>query len=238
MIPSQKEVTQHVNATIAVLKEFAKTEFDVNVDELKPVIGFRDCNRTGRAGMKDGKPFMKLNLGEWVTYETVGCIEYRALARYPAIGGFYTTDWKLSLEALIYHEFAHNVQFMLKYSKSRLREANNYFKGIGYFEANHGPFFQRIYAIIRNKFLNHRIQPCYANPPRAFDKPDASPVARNGNVIKEFAHKGTRVKCRGKIYTVCEYKVSNRKYPYIGVSDCGQYLKMPLDYLLNNAVNY
>lgn len=246
MLPTKTEVTAHVNKVIAELKEFAKTELDINVDALRPNISFKICQRYGSGGHRGFVPVMKLNLGYVITYPVLGVHEYRSYAHDPRIGGFHTTDWRIWVETLVYHEFAHVVQFQLIH-KHRVGFIGStvYVPNFGYSDNGHGPFFQRIYAKIRGKFLNHRISPLYRNPAKEWDIPQdvinaelaARAKKRAAKISTDHPLMGIKVKYGGRIYELREYKASNHKYPLIGVAACGARLKMPEDFALANKIN-
>ncbi len=241
MLPSKIEVTNHVNTLVAQLKAYAVSELDVNVNSLRPNIGFKICGRYGTGGCgKMGEPTMKLNLGYIITYPVVGVHEYRSYAWDPRIGGFKTTEWKDWVDCLVLHEFAHVLQFALirKHRTDRSQRTVNV-PGFGMSESGHGYYFQRIYAKLRAKFLNDRITPHYGNPGQEFLIPDEVKQAerakkeakRKAAVVTEHPYIGLKVTFKGRIYTIKEVNTRNRKYPYIGVSADGQRLKIDEFYL-------
>jgi hypothetical protein len=70
--------------------------------------------------------------------------EYKSYDSDKVIGGFYSKDPILKLEALLLHEIAHAIQFF-SYKKTGTRCKP------------HGPVFKNYYSILRNEFLNHKI---------------------------------------------------------------------------------
>jgi len=233
MLPTKNEVTAHVNKLIIDLKAFAIARFDANVNILQPNIGFRICDRLGRAGRRNGVPFMKLNMGSVLQFPVIGVTEYKSYAHNPAIGGFVTNNWKDWVDALVLHEFAHVLQFELIHKHRQPLQRLPYVPGVGYSEAGHGAFFQKLYGILRDKFLNDRITPLYGNPERDFDNAghEMSAAAkrikrREDKVITVHPYIGKQLIYKGIRYEIKEVNLRNRKYPYIGISVDGKRLKV------------
>lgn len=215
--PTQTQVSRHISAIIAEYIAFARERFDVDISSLKPIITFRKTLRLGSGGLdKHNNPYMRLNLGSIVQHDVLAYNEYKDLARYRSIGGFATNNWQHWIEALVLHEVAHVVQFSLPYSKSKLRISAKTYNTIGHYENGHGKFFQTIYHVFREKFLNHKIDAAkLGNQPRMFDCPnDALPVKRK-TIIATHPYLGKLVMLRGSRFEVVEYIKSNRKYPII-----------------------
>lgn len=235
--PDKLEVRTHVAELIAKLKVYAKTEFDVNVDILRPVITFNICNRKGWGGIdKIKRPVMRLNLGEVVSYPVVGYSEYASLARNPAIGSFYSTNWKHWVSALVIHEFAHVIQFSLPHSNSKLKKGANFYERLGRHEGGHGYFFQRTYKILRDEFLNAEIErPAYGKLAKDFEVP-ADQVAAKKDYSTCHYLVGKNLLINSTVYTVLGLKTSNRKYPIIAVSKTGRRVKMSVDFAENSVI--
>ena len=108
MTPTIAEVKAHVVATVEKMVSFSNTYFDIDISNLKLNISFGTHDvRIGQAGIKKGKPFMDLILGNLIKSEVIGYNEYPSVAKFRMTSAFYTTDWKLWVDALIAHEMAH-----------------------------------------------------------------------------------------------------------------------------------
>lgn len=231
MIPTKHAVQKHVEETVVALKLFAKSKFNLDVDNMVLKITFNECKRIGIAGTNHSRvPFMKLNLGALVRYPVLGYSEYRSYAASSKIGGFDTTDWRVWLEALVYHEFAHVMQFSLH--THMVRQNSYYHSELGRFESGHGAFFQRIYSMLRDEFLNHRIVPLCGNPKKTFDRP----IQVSNFPADLIGLIGQRVRYRNTVYTLIEYDPRRHKYPLLGVSNNGRRLKMPVEFAQANMV--
>ncbi|MNK47836.1 hypothetical protein D3C87_666560 [compost metagenome] len=237
MIPTRTEVTAFATAKIEEIKTFANKHFDLKIDRMIIDINFKDTNRLGLGGRKGAYPFMRLNLGKLVKYEVKGYNEYATLQSYVGVSSFYTTNWKLWLETLIVHEFAHVVQFALPNSTSKLQSRYNYFDKLGRFENGHGDFFKAIYRVLRNEFVNDRISDVYHNV-EVFDIPDedkqeriaARKEKRAKQISTEHPLMGSKIPYKGKVYVISEYNKRAPKYALVGVAACGARLRMPEDY--------
>lgn len=243
MIPTRNEVMAYATAKIEEIKAFANTYFDLQIGRMLLDINFKDTNRLGLGGRKSGLPFMRLNLGRLVKYEIRGYNEYSTLNSYVGISSFYTTDWKLWVDALVAHEFAHVVQFALPYSTSNLRTGDKYFNKLGRYENGHGPFFRAIYRVLRNKFVNDRVTDCYGPVP-VFDIPSddmqeriAAKVAkREKQISKDHPLMGSKIPYKGKVYVISEFNKRAPKYALVGVAACGARLRMPESYALTHRI--
>lgn len=232
-IPTRNEVKQHVESLISELVKFAKTEFDVEVSSLSPVIRFRDTQIIGRAGVDQySRPQMNLNLYRLVTYPVVLYSEYKSLAGIPSIGSFRTTNWKEWLDALVLHEFAHVVQFSLKRQRTSLRIKGDTFERLGEFENGHGVFFQRIYSILRRRYLNDRIKH-EAIVGQAFDAPAIQRKERP-KIVADNPYLGRVAMIHGQRFTVVEIHPRNHKYPLI-VSNGKTRYKISINHLTEAA---
>lgn len=228
MIPTKTEVKAEVNRIIGNLVDIALDDFGLNVSDLKCEVDFREKSRCyGRAGINNmAKPVMTLFLGNVIRHQVVQFTEYKSLAKYRAMAGFKTTDWKLWLEALVIHEFSHVVQYASKY-RLNVKNASNFEARFGRFEGNHSKFFQAIYSYLR-KDLNTRITPIYLRPAANFEGEPLYVVKRQVKVriTESFPFQGTKIKYKGEIYEIKEMMPRNHKYPYIGITADGKRLKM------------
>lgn len=103
----------------------------------------RRCSRGGI--YKDG-PGINIAMGSaalvYLTYpEIYRFYEYPSFDSDRHIGGFYATDYKLKLQAIIAHEVAHAVQFFE-------------YKKLGTRCKPHGPVFKKYYKLLRDNFVN------------------------------------------------------------------------------------
>lgn len=230
-VPTKNEVLAHATSFIAELKEFARSKFDLNLPTFTPTIKFTNANQLGLAGRRDGQPFMMVNFGHIIKYPVLAYDEYKRLAPKASIGSFYTNDWKLWVEALILHEFAHVIQFNIITSKSKLKLSQNVIDGYGIFETGHGRFFQRIYKTLRDKFLNHKIRPSYCHIGKQFDMPKTDRPVNKSTVTTEHPLMGVRISLHSQVFTVVGYDKRKYKYPFIVQSDAGQKFRVSEKYV-------
>lgn len=243
MIPTKSEVLAYANAKIEEMKVFSNKRFDLQIDRMIIDINFKDTNRLGLGGRHNGLPFIRFNLGKLIKYEVAGYNEYANLQRYVGITSFYTKSWKLWLDALIAHEFAHAVQYALPISRSSLSQGKNYFQGLGKAESGHGPFFRKIYRILRDEFVNMNVSDVYHSV-KHFDIPEeviadivaAKKAKRAAAMHTDHYLIGSKIPFRNKIYTIREVNTRSRKYPLVAYNDSGERLNMPEDYALAHRI--
>lgn len=230
-VPSKNEVFVFANSFVSQLKEFAKTEFDLDLSNFTPTIKFTNANQLGLAGRRNGRPFMMVNFGYITKYPVLAYDEYKRLSSKASIGSFYTNDWKLWAEALILHEFAHVIQFNIIESRSKLKLSQNVINGYGIFESGHGSFFQRIYKTLRDKFLNHKIRPSYCHIGKQFDVPKTDVRVKKSTVTEDHPFMGVRISLHNMVYTVVGYDKRKYKYPFIVQNDMGQKFRVSERYV-------
>lgn len=243
MIPTRNEVKAFATAKIEEIKAFANVYFDLQIDKMIIDINFKDTDRLGLGGRKGSLPFLRFNLGRLVKYGVKGYNEYSTLQSYVGVASFYTTNWKLWLETLIIHEFAHVVQFALPLSASKLQSRYNYFDKLGRFENGHGDFFRAIYRVLRNEFVNDRISDVYHRVD-VFDMTDddkkervAAKVAKRAKQISTVHPlMGSKIPYKGKVYVISEFNKRAPKYALVGIASCGARLRMPESYALEHRI--
>lgn len=240
MLPTQKEISAHAFAFVNQLVEFAEAEYGLNVKDIDFKLKFRDCHRLGIAGCdKYGRPCMSLNVAPLLTATPKAFIEYKSFNRDSRIGGFDTSDWKLWLETLIVHEFAHVMQYAFNNRPSNVRrdsyhynrtltKRHFYIEGFGFFEPNHGDFFKRIYLMLRKRWINDRAVSVGRTTQLSHFDREERPSRYEEKLDKTHPHVGKTITYMGSTYTVIAYKASNRKYPLIGVNPKGHRVKFPL----------
>lgn len=238
MIPKQTEVLTLVNNLLGELKSYAKERFDVNVDNLKPKLGFRETKRLGTGGSKGGEAWFKLNLGKYTKYQVAGFVEYKSFTYSTKIGGFKSDNWEHVVAALVIHEFAHVIQYALQTPMNKLwvksKNGIHYYDGLGWFERNHGSFFQRIYAILREKFLNHKLTDigwyglAFVATADQVEEELLKKKAKNERRTAVVKHElvGRRVTYKGQLWTIVGFRKQNRRCPWIAVNARGNELRM------------
>lgn len=214
-VPTRKEIQDHVVRRTDEIRIFSNNHFDINIKPFRVKTTFKNTKRLGLGGLdKFGNPLIRLNLHCLETYPVCAWIDYRSLQRVRGIESFATTNWKDWLDALILHEFAHVIQFVLPRSQSSLRSGNNFnlYDSLGRFDNGHGDFFIRILRVLRENFLNNRIELVYPSDYfKAFDMPEE--VTERVPVISEFH--GQKVRLGEGMFEVVDYLAKNRKYPII-----------------------
>lgn len=152
-----------------VMTEFCRKRFKLG-DDWTPVIrcDFNPRRKRSWGGLRrvGGRgnprvPFMSLVLGRYIgdAPETT-FNEYRRFASDPVIGTFEGTNWQMALACLIAHEIGHCVQFTVR--------DEDVLKELGKPTSGHGDFWRKIYAILRQEFINRHNIPVadflYAGP--------------------------------------------------------------------------
>jgi hypothetical protein len=234
MIPTQNEVAAHLKSSFHRMVRFANIRFDISSDLARTAFtaSFRDCKRLGMGGIKCvrgvRRPFIKLNIHDVIKYPVVGYSEYRSFNDNRRIGGFRTTDWRLWVDALIAHELAHVIQFILPGSQSRLRKDAVTFEGLPRFESNHGDFFRAIYAILREEFVNPQLDAIGGFQGSNFNKPEGtvSPRMQRTRITENFPFQGRKVHLGSLRLEVIEFNRSARKYPFVAITPAGKRYKI------------
>lgn len=229
MIPTQAEVLQHYRNSFKRMVEFAKVRFDN--DQLNSIlfqVSFRDCKRWGQAGIKTlrGREvvFIKLNVFSLIQFPVQGFTEYKSYARNSRIGTFATQDWRVWADALLAHEFAHVLQFTLPRSNSKLRLTATRYEGLGTYENAHGDFFQSIYRVPREEFINEHVTQRGTFAKQDFDRPASArkPTVRK-MVTDSFPYKDRTVRLPGGIdVRVVAFLSNARKYKFVGETVAGK----------------
>jgi hypothetical protein len=240
MLPTKNEITLRVHDLLKELVDFAQAEYDLNVRDINFNLGFRDCSRLGVAGCEaDGRPSMKLNVGALLKSTPIAFVEFKSFNRNSQIGGFDTTDWKLWVDTLVVHEFAHVLQYAFnnrpnnrkkdsyRYNRT-LTKKHSFIEGFGYFEPNHGDFFKRIYLMLRKRWINDRAvgvgRPSNVSHFNAAERPSRYELKLDNT----HPYVGRTIEYMNSTYTIVAYKASNRKYPLIGVNSRNHRVKFPL----------
>lgn len=155
MDATEAHVHNYALVVSRVMTEFCRRRFNLGED-WTPVVrcDFNPRRRRSwgglrRVGGRDNPcvPFMSLVLSRYVGGQAQTVYnEYKRFASDPVIGSFNATNWEMALAALIAHEIAHCVQFTVK-DPEVLKELGEPTKG-------HGDFWRKIYAILRQEFVN------------------------------------------------------------------------------------
>lgn len=237
MQPTQSEVAAHLKGSFARMMRFATERFDLGgsggISNALLTFSFRDCKRLGLGGIKNirgvRRPFIKLNLHNVVSYPVVGFSEYRSFNGSTRIGGFPTQDWRQWVDALLAHELAHVVQFVLPGSTSALRVSAVQFDGLPRYEGNHGDFFKAIYGILRAQFINGEVKSIGTHAPgKDFDIPAGTLPTRlqRTRITENFPFQGRMVHLGSLRLEVIEFNKSARKYQYVAQTPTGKRYKI------------
>lgn len=161
-LPTKSQVEARARKVLAEMGEFAKERFGLNSLEFGVRFNHRDGGNS-RAVYVNSRYFISIAPFNLYTHPLKGVREYSSFAHDRFIGSFRTDDWTLWLDYVCAHEMAHIVQFKMFRSPSKLIDINRstanqlVFKELGAYEGGHGSFFQAIYRIMRDKFVNDRI---------------------------------------------------------------------------------
>lgn len=192
-LPTAKEFKDRANSMVSEITAWAKEEFHLGNLPVKLRFTDRRLNYYGQAATKRDKQErfthfeISLSSFNYLRHEHVAFGEYASFNHSKVIGGFETTDWRLGLDTLVAHEMAHIIQFALRmaaFDHKAVGREHPLISGwngatpvfgmrMGAYEGNHGSFFQRIYQLVRHKFINHRVpREAYTAPRRNFIVPD------------------------------------------------------------------
>jgi hypothetical protein len=247
MLPTKSQVIAQIEQLIANLKDYAKDEYDLNVDNLDLKIKFKSCDFLGTAGFHIDKPVMKLNILSFISKEVIGYKEYPRISRNSHIGSFESNDWRLVLDNLVVHEFAHVIQYGFVYSpqKSKLIECDGiskkdyYIKNHGWFNTSHSDFFQSIYTDLRMKFINHRVNGRIGVDIPAIFKHEIKPQEPNTPKHKpeNKGFEGAKIQVKDSIFTFSHFTERKMKYNMVFVSQAGKTVRANALYVNMHRIN-
>jgi hypothetical protein len=147
-LPSMEEFSNHAHESLAVQASWAHEHFGVPLDGLTLEISDAPTAslgqmRVSRQHTGDLTYKLKIQSYHYIRDEIIAYREYSSYNGHPVIGGFKTSNWRLSLDALISHEMAHVVDYGLKEENHRA--------------GGHGLVFQGIYGQFRQRFVNQQL---------------------------------------------------------------------------------
>lgn len=241
MFPTQNELTLHARKSIEEMRLWAAEHFGFTSLPLNLQIKFNpDQQRIAVGGWspKIRSGIIRFNLGKLLSNNIAGMCEYASYARNPIIGGFETKDWRLWVDTVLAHELAHVIQYGM-WRMPMVKSTSEYVRN----DKGHGHTFRTVYAILRQQFINHRVEGrigvrvnhCdFQNNVNSNTAPQPRQHTPEGQRVSITVGPGFTANVirvgsqlqhpRQGMVTVVDYKSRNYKYPYI-VNIAGRRLK-------------
>lgn len=255
-IPTGQEFKLAAIETVDAITRWAQDVFFLGNFPVKLSVTDRKLRYYGQASvvrdkMERFKHYgIKLSSHDFTRYPMVAVTEYASFNASKAIGGFQTNDWRLGVDALVAHEMAHAIQFALRISafdyKARGEEhplivgwngAKPVFGNrLGEHEGNHGNFFQRVYQLVREQFINHRVpRSAYTAPRSSFVIPDT--FEERLAEMPKSPLTGIRFENNGRPLTVVGYNPNrNKLFDYQVRDDAGKFFRCKMSLIVMKSV--
>jgi hypothetical protein len=222
MVPTRTQIEQHARQTTARMTKFAKERFSI------PALNFDlrfNANEggTSRAVYTKGRYFVSLCHGSLLKYPVIGMREYARFNDSRTHGSIRTSDWQLYVDTVLAHEIAHIVQFWLKREPNTLIDlrsvepgSNPFFGEFGFYEGAHGHFFQALYKVMREEFINPRVEMRDRGQriDQEFDKPASEKIDHSIPSSKDCPLTGCQFTINGRGFEVIGYNDNDRKKLY------------------------
>ena len=158
----KKQIRDYAELVAKQMLLWAKNRYklDEKILNLTLIVSFKPNRIYSYGGWhktkKGCKPYLNLALDSCIRYKPDMIQEYDWYKNDPVIGQRYATTWKYYVRMLVAHEVAHTIQYAHYYltdseQKDRLRTR---FGRSKLSDEGHGEDFQKIYRILRRKYVN------------------------------------------------------------------------------------
>lgn len=159
----KKKIKSYAKNAVRQMLKWAQKEYNLSDEVINDpiiIVSFdkrRDASYGGWSKNRKGqwRPYINLNLSACLNFKPQTQTEYEWYSDDPVIGKKWATTWKFWSRFEAAHEVAHVIELAPEYLKNR-RQKTELRKRFGRSKMSddHTRTFQKIYRIIRRKFVN------------------------------------------------------------------------------------